>query len=113
DVNADVYAYHFSYYNRGYLKVGTWQPLCGSTADSDGMVNAALPVAGHWNDCTTGKANGCGTRSSPDGFSLACNDVGALAKCVQRFQYKPWHSVTETASAPEGTPPTTHVVSLD
>jgi hypothetical protein len=112
DANADVYAYHFSFYTRSYLR-GYWSPLCGTTPDTDNMVNAAIPVAGHWNDCTTGKANGCGTRSSSDGYSLACNDVGALAKCVQRFQYKPWKSVSETAWAPEGQPVPTHMQSLD
>jgi hypothetical protein len=80
----------------------TWKPLCPST-DRDGLTNRAIPVAGHWNDC---QGAGCGGKSSPDGFTLGCTDVGAVAKCVQRFGYKPWAWVAESAGG------TSHMQSL-
>jgi hypothetical protein len=73
----------------------TWDPLCPST-DRDGLYNYALPVAGQWNDC---QGKGCGGKTSNDGFALGCTDVGAIAKCVQRFGYKPWKWVRETVRA--------------
>jgi hypothetical protein len=40
----------------------------------------------------------CGGKVSNDGFTLACEDVGAIAKCVERFGYKPWLAVHETSA---------------
>jgi hypothetical protein len=104
DVNADVYYYSFSYWKPTIIHLGpseartaaatptflrgTWNPICPEY-DKDTPTahwNTAIAVAGHWEN---------GGKASNDGFTLACNDVGAIAKCVQRFQYKPWRYVFE------------------
>jgi hypothetical protein len=101
DVNADVYLYSLSYWQppparRDLRQRGQWLPICPQN-DRDGLYNTAIPVAGQWLDWPACQGQpGCGGKVSNDGFTLACNDVGAIAKCVQRFQYKPWRSVYET-----------------
>jgi ADYC domain-containing protein len=88
--NADVLLYNFSYWEP---YVG-WQPVCGGA-------NQAIPVAGHWGDCSQPgvPSSGCGGKISSDGFTLGCRDVGATAKCIEHFGYKPWSSVPESWGA--------------
>jgi hypothetical protein len=68
-----------------------WTPICGSAPDNDGLVNMAVAVGGQWMDCGAhGRGPGCGGKISNEGFTLACTDEGAIAKCVERQGYKPW-----------------------
>ncbi len=73
-------------------------PICEKNID--GLINKSIPVAGQWNDC---EGQGCGgktpgTESST--FSLSCSDEGALAKCAERYNYKPWEDPFSTTKAP-------------
>jgi hypothetical protein len=98
NINADVLLYSFSHLvKRTRFTPEKWLPLCNST-DRDGLFNMAIPVKGTWNSCPNDPAKltpGCGGKVSNDGFTLACTDKGAIAKCVERLEYKPWLSVKE------------------
>ena len=102
DINADVWFYHFSFWQPGYRRPGTWNPICTNAN------NAAIPVAGQWADCQ-GLKGYCGGKVANDGFALGCDGIGAIAKCVLQFQYKPWHNVYETT--PDGA--TSHYQTLE
>ncbi len=120
--NADVLAYEFSvnlpaerecgnvtecedpygcwtYYTCWESQAAESFPLCNSS-DDDGLYNQAIPVAGKWNDCV---GPGCGGKTpgtESTNFSLACRDDGALAKCTERFGYKPWEDPFDPVAAP-------------
>lgn len=108
--NSDIVLYAFSWLTPAHFEwidiagrphkiwlVDSWTPLCAST-DRDGLFNQAIPVAGHWADC---QGPGCGGKISNDGFALACRDVGAIAKCVERVGYKPWKTGSNGLSLDE------------
>ncbi|MGZ3441969.1 MAG: ADYC domain-containing protein, partial [Polyangia bacterium] len=103
DANADVWLYSFVYWQPDkHPWSGTWNPICANAT------NAAIPVAGQWATCE-GTRGACGGKTSDVGFSLGCDGIGAIAKCLNQFQYKPWKYVAE--SAPLGTP--THFQTLE
>jgi hypothetical protein len=102
DLNNDIYLYSFTYTKWIAYPVGGrlfWipyqEPICPTT-DRDGNVNTAVAVKGTWPDCVaTDSSTVCGGKASDAGFTLACTDVGAIAKCVERMGYRPWSSVYE------------------
>jgi hypothetical protein len=122
--NADVYLYAIEYFA---TKANKWEPLCQNPdgtpfQDFDGHLNLAVPVAGAWESGTglpgtfsDGNGNQWAGGSKIPGtdyttFTLACRDLGALAKCLERNEYKPWKMGTAVRSSPAGA---TMTVSLD
>jgi hypothetical protein len=89
----------YRYWSCYQSQAESFTPICGKS-QIDGVGNKAVPVAGQWNSCV---GQGCGgktpgTESST--FAFACHDDGALAKCVERFGYKPWEDPFSTTEAP-------------
>jgi hypothetical protein len=96
----------------GRIVLNNWVPACPST-DRDGKYNLSILAAGKWvgiepdpnnpgqvrNDCQPG--DNCGGYTPSAGFTIACRDVGAVAKCIDRMGYKPWR--TATRCTPSGT----------
>jgi hypothetical protein len=110
--NADIWLYQVEYWAPSQCTSGNcvppgWHPLCPNGA-------AAIPIAGTWEsgtghflDRTVCDPNGqnCVYELEHNGgdmipgsdatsFVFACQDVGALAKCIVNDQYKPWRNST-------------------
>jgi hypothetical protein len=65
---------------------GSWQPICRHP--TTGAALGAVPLAGYWNR-EAGVAGGGEKIPDPDVVTFACEQIGALGKCVG-FGYRPW-----------------------
>ena len=78
---SDVWRYWVEYRETD----NSWYPIC---FDDAGATTAAIPVAGYWNP-DQGVAGGGSKIADPDKFTFACEDSGAIGKCLN-IGYKPW-----------------------
>src|SRR5438876_22049 len=81
DADNDIWLYNVSYYDSS-----RWQSICG--LDSSGAPIQAIAAAGRW-DTHQGYPGAGGKIADATQFTLACQGVGAVAKCID-MGYKPW-----------------------
>jgi hypothetical protein len=94
---AGVYKYGVYWQKAGYTTCikgictyhpASWQPICPGT-DRFGGSNMAIAVPGTFSST--------GRYLPNDGWSFACRDKGAAAKCLDNFRYGPWASTNYEA----------------
>jgi hypothetical protein len=77
-----------TFYGISYLEQdGQWYPTCKNSVD--GLMSVALN--GTWNH-ELGTHDGGAHSDDPTKFTLSCETIGALAKCVS-LGYEPWRTI--------------------